>query len=116
MKPGEASRFTAMTEHDDSTNTTGQRLTTRREEPGIVRLSLDEHSLAGSLSNVSSTGVMFTIDGTLAVTVEIERDGEVVQRTGRLSRVQRLNASELAVAVEFDDDRPASPDACGRAN
>ena len=98
-----------MTPEQHSTNTSDQRGSKRREGRGIVRVFLDDRPLLGSVSNVSGSGVMFTTDDVLEVTVEIEEDGKTVRRTGRLSRVQRLNSDEIAVAIEFDDDG-AQPD------
>ncbi len=67
-----------------------------------LRLLLGEQELSGTTRDASAGGVMFTTDAPLEVEIELEEDGRLVRRKGRLSRVQRLNADEVAFAVEFD--------------
>jgi hypothetical protein len=85
------------------TETADQRRAERRTGRGTVRVVVDAGDLAGAVRDASGSGVMFTTSDVLAVRIEIEVDGVVETRSGRLSRIQRLNADEIAVAVELDD-------------
>ncbi len=79
-----------------------QRRSDRAEIAIPLRLLFAEQTLVGTTRDSSTNGVMFTTDAVLRVEVEVEEGGRIVRRSGRLARVQRLNASEIAVAVEFD--------------
>jgi len=67
-----------------------------------VRLQILAASIDGLVENVSASGLLFFSDGDLRVEVEVEEDGRVQRRTGRLVRVQRMRGESLGWAVEFD--------------
>jgi hypothetical protein len=81
-----------------------QRAAERADLTVSLRLSLAAQELAGVTCDASRSGVMFTSGEHLRVEVEIEEDGVPVTRTGRIVRVQRVNAGEVAYAVELDAD------------
>ena len=74
----------------------------RRDEEGRLTLFVEEQGLAGQVSNISEGGVMFLSGESLRITVELEQEGQRSIRSGRLVRVQRMNADDTAYAVEFD--------------
>ena len=80
-----------------------QRASARRNVAVPCRLVILTPEIEGTTRDASSSGLLFTTNGELRVEVELEEDGRTVRRTGRLSRVQRLNAEESAIAVELDE-------------
>jgi hypothetical protein len=81
----------------------------RREDPrrsffGKLRMRVDSLHLEGQAENVSATGILFFTDRPLRVTVEIEDNGVLKSRPGRLVRAQRVNGDSTGWAVEFDEE------------
>ena len=93
-----------------STQTADQRKSDRRDVDGNVRVHVVAADVVGGVRNLSEGGVMLTVHDSLRVTVEVEVDGVVHTRTGRLARIQRMSGDEHAMAIEFDDeaDQPSS--------
>lgn len=89
---------------DEPAETADQRRAERAEVELSVALSVEGQSLHGRTRDLSASGVMFTAEGELRVSVELVRDGRTVRRTGRISRIQRLDASRTAFAVQFDPE------------
>ena len=87
---------------DKVNQTADMRKHDRKLEVGSLSLFSEEQRLQGEISNVSGGGVMFLSGESLRVTVEIEHEGTRSIRSGRLVRVQRVNADDTAYAVEFD--------------
>jgi len=89
---------------DKASQTADMRKHDRVPEVGSLSMFSEEQRLQGQISNVSEGGVMFLSGESLRITVEIEREGTRSIRSGRLVRVQRMNADDTAYAVEFDDE------------
>lgn len=67
-----------------------------------LRVLFPEQAVLGITRDASPSGVMVTTDAVLRVEVELEEEGRIVRRPGRLVRVQRLDSAQIAVAIEFD--------------
>ena len=76
----------------------GRRMDTRTK----VELVVETHSLTGLTQNLSPAGVFLFSEAPLRVRVELEQDGEMVTRTGRLVRVERMSEVSTGFAIEFD--------------
>lgn len=88
---------------DEFATETGERRRARRVTTrGRIKLSIDTQELEGRAENVSQSGVLFFSEGDLRVTVEVEENGVVKQRSGRLVRAQRMRGDRFGWAVEFD--------------
>jgi len=82
---------------------TGERRRARRlTNRGRVKLKIDTLELEGRADNVSQSGVLFFSEGDLRVTVEVEANGTLEKRSGRLVRAQRMRGDRFGWAVEFD--------------
>lgn len=92
-----------MAESDPTQHVADQRAAERTEVTLTVRLHLEDQEVVGTTRDASAAGVMFVSDAPLRVRVEVVEDGKLVERTGRLARVQRMNAGEVAYAVELDE-------------
>ena len=94
-------------EHFDehSTETSERRKDDRAATRGRVRVELRVQALSGVAQNVSRSGVLFLSEDTLDVVVELESQGKVERRTGRLARAQRMSANTIGWAIEFDEPR-----------
>ena len=89
-------------DQDKTNQTADMRKHDRIPEVGGLSMFSEEQRLEGKISNVSEGGVMFLSAESLRITVEIEHEGTRSIRSGRLVRVQRMNAVDTAYAVEFD--------------
>ncbi len=88
---------------DEFATETGERRRARRlTNRGRVKLTIDTKELEGRADNVSQSGVLFFSEGDLRVTVEVEENGGVKRRPGRLVRAQRMRGDRFGWAVEFD--------------
>lgn len=88
---------------DEFATETGERRRARRlTNRGRVKLTIDTKELEGRADNVSQSGVLFFSEGDLRVTVEVEENGVVKRRPGRLVRAQRMRGDRFGWAVEFD--------------
>ena len=88
---------------DEFATETGERRRARRlTNRGRVKLTIDTKELEGRADNVSQSGVLFFSEGDLRVTVEVEENGTVKRRPGRLVRAQRMRGDRFGWAVEFD--------------
>lgn len=93
---------------ENSPNGTGAQTPEDRRDNGRARLSspvqlhVEEAKLEGSADNISRSGVLFFTEGTLQVTVEIEEDGVIRSRNGRLVRSERIRGNQQGWAVEFE--------------
>jgi len=88
---------------DEFATETGERRRARRlTNRGRVKLTIDTKELEGRADNVSQSGVLFFSEGELRVTVEVEENGIVKSRPGRLVRAQRMRGDRFGWAVEFD--------------
>ncbi|MAE29726.1 MAG: PilZ domain-containing protein [Planctomycetota bacterium] len=75
----------------------------RRSIDGVLRLRVDSPHLDGKAENISDSGILFFTDRPLRVTVELEEDGVLRSRSGRLVRAQRIKGDTTGWAVEFDE-------------
>lgn len=88
---------------DEFATETGERRRARRlTNRGRIKLSIETKELEGRADNVSQSGILFFSEGDLRVTVEVEENGVVKQRPGRLVRAQRMRGDRFGWAVEFD--------------
>jgi hypothetical protein len=74
----------------------------RRTSVASVRLFSEPCEITGPVDNVSRSGLLFFSDGNLRVRVEIEENGVVTKRTGRIVRAARMRSDSMGWAVEFD--------------
>ena len=86
----------------EDTDVANRRRAPRSQVKGSVRLKVDAQDLAGEADNISRSGILFFTEGDLRVELEIESDGEVMTKTGRLVRCERIHDSRRGWAVEFD--------------
>jgi hypothetical protein len=79
----------------------------RRAERVPVQLALSlrcsSAPVAGTSENISEVGVLLRSSADLRLEVEwTDEHGQPQRRSGRLVRVQRLDAAQLGIAIEFD--------------
>ncbi|MEX1026004.1 MAG: hypothetical protein WD226_13100 [Planctomycetota bacterium] len=79
-----------------------RRSSNRRPLETAVALRVVSTSLSGLSDNLSDVGLLLTLEEPLVVEVELTVDGERVVRTGRLVRLEPLEALIAGVAIEFD--------------
>ncbi len=84
------------------TKTSDRRRHRRRSSGASVRLFSEPSEIAGPVENVSRSGLLFFSEGNLRVRVELEENGVVTKRTGRIVRAQRMRGDSFGWAVEFD--------------
>jgi hypothetical protein len=93
-----------MSDQQTNTRVTDNRRRERRSLTGRVQMRFQTDALQGSGDNISSAGVLFFTEDAIRVVVEVEEDGELRSYPGRLIRTERMSASNLGIAVEFDED------------
>jgi hypothetical protein len=86
----------------ENTDVANRRRAPRKQVKGSVHLKVDAQDLTGEADNISRSGILFFTEGDLHVELEIESGGEMVKRTGRLVRCERIHDSRRGWAVEFD--------------
>ena len=86
----------------DNTDVANRRREPRKQVKGSVHLKVDAQDLTGEADNLSRSGILFFTEGDLQVELEIESGGEMMKRTGRLVRCERIHDSRRGWAVEFD--------------
>jgi len=86
----------------ENTDVANRRRAPREQVKGSVHLKVDAQDLTGEADNLSRSGILFFTEGDLHVELEIESGGEVMKRTGRLVRCERIHDSRRGWAVEFD--------------
>jgi hypothetical protein len=74
----------------------------RRTSGSQVRLTIELTQVVGEAENVSRSGILFFSEGNLRVRVEVEENGGITKKTGRLIRAQRMRGDSFGWAVEFD--------------
>ena len=74
----------------------------RRASASQVRLTIEAVQIIGEAENVSRSGILFFSEGTLRVRVEVEENGGMTKKSGRLVRAQRMRGDSIGWAVEFD--------------
>lgn len=93
-----------------------QQVSTRPEPSGLDRrraervpvqlplsLCLSSAPVAGTSENISEVGVLLRSSADLRLEVVwTDEHGQPQKRSGRLVRVQRLDAAQLGIAIEFD--------------
>jgi hypothetical protein len=84
------------------TQTNDRRRHRRRSTNAKVRLTVEPGEILGEVENLSRSGLLFFSEGNLRVRVEIEENGTVTKRTGRVVRAQRMRGDSYGWAVEFD--------------
>ena len=87
---------------EESTDVANRRRATRQQIKGVVHLQISEQHLMGEADNLSKSGVLFFTEGDLKVELEIDCDGEMTKKTGRVVRCERIHDSRRGWAVEFD--------------
>ncbi len=83
--------------------TQDRRQSRRKREQTRITLHVTDQHLAGSAESVTKSGVLFHTDGSLEVEIEVEEDGVLRTRKGRLIRTERVSEARQGWAVEFDD-------------
>ena len=78
-----------------------RRVAPRARLASRLTLRIEPVALDGHAENISRSGVLFFTENTLRVTVEIEDDGVVRERPGRLVRAERIRGEQQGWAVEF---------------
>ena len=74
----------------------------RKAASSRIEVSVETGSLVGQTQNTSSAGVFFFSESNLRVRVRIEQEGGLLERTGRLVRVERMSEDSTGFAIEFD--------------
>jgi hypothetical protein len=74
----------------------------RRGSAGRVRMTIDAMQITGDAENVSRSGILFFSQGNLRVRIEVDENGTVTKRSGRLVRAQRMRGDSFGWAIEFD--------------
>jgi hypothetical protein len=87
---------------DPHTQVGDKRRHRRRNSAGRVRMSIDAMQITGEAENVSRSGILFFSQGNLRVKIEVEENGNVTKRSGRLVRAQRMRGDSFGWAIEFD--------------
>ena len=87
---------------NESADVANRRRAPRKQVKGSVHLKVDAQDITGEVDNLSRSGILFFTEGDLNVELEIESGGEMVKRTGRLVRCERIHDSRRGWAVEFD--------------
>ena len=85
-----------------STGISDRRRHRRRPSKVRVRLAIDSTEIRGEVENVSRSGLLFFSEGSIGVTLDIEENGQVTKRTGRVVRAQRIRGNSFGWAIEFD--------------
>ena len=88
--------------NQENTDVANRRRAQRSQVKGSVHLKVDAQDLTGEADNLSRSGILFFTEGDLHVELEIEAGGEVMKKTGRLVRCERIHDSRRGWAVEFD--------------
>ena len=88
--------------NEETTDGENRRRARRSQVNGAVRLMVDTQDLMGEADNLSRSGILFFTEGDLRVELEIESDGEVMKKTGRLVRCERIHDARRGWAVEFE--------------
>jgi len=88
--------------NEESTDVANRRRALRRQMKGSVHLKVDAQEIMGEADNLSRSGILFFTEGDLHVELEIESGGEVMKKTGRLVRCERIHDAKRGWAVEFD--------------
>ena len=88
--------------NEESTDVANRRGATRNQLKGAVHLKVDTQELTGEADNLSRSGILFFTEGDLHVELEVESNGEVIKKTGRLVRCERIHDARRGWAVEFD--------------
>lgn len=74
----------------------------RRNSTGRVRMFIEAMQISGEAENVSRSGILFFSQGNLRVRIEVDENGTVTKRSGRLVRAQRMRGDSFGWAIEFD--------------
>ena len=88
--------------NEETIDLANRRSTSREQTKGSVHLMVEAQNLMGEADNLSRSGILFFTEGELRVELEIESDGEVMKKTGRLVRCERIHDARRGWAVEFD--------------
>jgi len=88
--------------NEETIDLANRRSASREQTKGSVHLKVDAQDLMGEADNLSRSGILFFTEGELRVELEIESDGEVMKKTGRLVRCERIHDARRGWAVEFD--------------
>lgn len=92
-----------MQSSDDLDTGIGERRRARRRSTKAnVHLTLESCEVHGEADNISQSGLLFFSEGELRVKIDLEEDGVVKRRTGRLVRAQRMRGASFGWAIEFD--------------
>jgi len=74
----------------------------RRGAENRVRLTVPPTSIMGVVENLSRSGLLFFSEGNFRVIVEVEENGAITKKNGRLIRAQRMRGDSFGWAIEFD--------------
>ena len=89
-------------EEDPSTHTDERRVAKRVSAQSKIRVHVPAQDFEGSVDNASSTGVLFSSDDSLQVTVELEEDGVVKRLKGHIVRAQPLKGQSTGWAIKLE--------------
>ena len=99
MKHSDPNRYAG---NEETTEVANRRRTGRSEMKGTVHLMVEAQDLTGEADNLSRSGILFFTEGDLRVELEIESGGEMIKKTGRVVRCERIHDARRGWAVEFD--------------
>jgi len=74
----------------------------RRSTAARIKMAVDPGEIAGDVENLSRSGVLFFTGTSFRVRLEIEENGTVTKRSGRIVRAQRMRGDSYGWAIEFD--------------
>ena len=91
-----------MSPHEKPAGNHERRAVVRSSASSPMRITLVNPRFEGRADNLSNAGVFFFSPDRLRVTVEVEEDGQLLEHTGFLVRVQRMSEETTGYAIEFD--------------
>ena len=80
-----------------------QRRSERRTLEAPVRVEVPEQALEAVSDNTSTAGILLFSEEPIRVSITVDGPDGVLQRSGRIVRVQRMGDGRSGLAVEFDD-------------
>ena len=84
------------------TQISDRRVHQRKSAKAKVRVLVEPCQIEASIENVSRSGLLCFGTGDVRVSVQLEDNGQVATRKGRLVRAQRMRGDTFGWAVEFD--------------
>lgn len=85
-----------------ASSTDNRRRAPREDSAAALRVVIETTEFGGRADNLSSGGVFFFTKDRVRVRVHVGEGLDRQSYSGRLVRVQQMNAQELGFAIEFD--------------